>query len=75
MGLILKYYGLLTDLVEVDSDVLIEREIPTEELFGELDRIAKAVKNRQDEAERKQAEADRERETTAALEKHPDKSI
>jgi len=50
MGLILKYYGLLTDLLEVDSNVSMERDIPTEELFGELDRICEAVKAREAEA-------------------------
>jgi len=49
--------GKVSQPLEVDSDVSIEREIPTEELFGELDRIAEAVRAREVEAE-----ADRERE-------------
>jgi len=46
MGLLLKYYGLLTDLVEVDSNVSIGGDIPTHELFGELRRISEAVRKR-----------------------------
>ena len=39
--------GKVSQPLEVDSNVSIERDIPTDQLFGEINRIAEAVRKRE----------------------------
>ncbi len=61
-----RFEGKVSQSLEVDSNVPMEREIPTEELFGEIDKIYNAVRKREAEAVR---EREAEESTTTVSER------